>query len=145
MAGLDCGADDYVTKPVAAAELSARVRAILRRREWKQPRVSALTGPCGIEISIRSHEVRVDDAPVALTPHEFSLLQALLERPGQVLSPDDLSRLVWGYGTFGNHNFVQACISRLRAKLDALGATSVITTVRGVGYIVSSATRSTRA
>lgn len=145
IAGLDCGADDYLVKPVAAAELSARVRAILRRRDWGRPPISHLTGPRGVEMSLRSHEVRVDDSLVALTPHEFSLLQALLERPGQVLSPDDLSWLVWGYGTFGDRNFVQACISRLRAKLNALGATAVITTVRGVGYIVSSAARSTSA
>ncbi len=141
IAAFDDGADDYVTKPVAAAELSARVRAILRRAGWRQPFSNRLTGPSDIEMSVRSHEVRVADSPVSLTLHEFALLQTLLERQNQVLSPDHLSRLVWGYGTFGDHNFVQACISRLRAKLNALGATRVITTVRGVGYIVNSATR----
>lgn len=145
IAAFDDGADDYVTKPIAAAELSARVRAILRRGGWRQPSASRLAGPRGVEMSIRSHVAWVDDSSVSLTQHEFALLQALLERQDQVLSHDRLSRLVWGYGTFGDHNFVQACISRLRAKLSALGATKVITTVRGVGYIVNSATRSSDA
>lgn len=145
IAAFDGGADDYVIKPVAAAELSARVRAILRRGGWRRLSTNRLTGPCGVEMSIRSHEARVDDSPVPLTRHELALLRALLERQDQVLSPDHLSRLVWGYGTFGDHNFVQACVSRLRAKLNALGATNVITTVRGVGYVVGSPARPTEA
>lgn len=137
IAALDGGADDCITRPVTAAELAAR--AMLRRAGWQQPSAGRLSGPSGVELSIRAREVRADGSPVQLTTLELELLRTLLERQDELLSPDELSRLVWGYDAFGDYHFVQACVSRLRTKLQASGATSVITTVRGAGYMIRAA------
>lgn len=83
-----------------------------------------------------AHEVRVGTHLASVTLREFEVLRLLLERRGEVLSTDAISMRVWGYETFGSHNFVEAQLSRLRAKLRAAGAAEVITTVRGVGYVI---------
>jgi DNA-binding response OmpR family regulator len=129
----DAGADDCVPHPVDVAELTRRVRAVLRRRTRLE---EELRGPDGVLVRIRAHQVLVDDAEVPLTPREYDVLRLLLERRSEVLSADTISVAVWGYETFGSRNFVEAHISRLRAKLGAAGANEVITTLRGVGYTV---------
>lgn len=137
IAGFDLGADDYVLKPVEVQELRRRVRALLRRGRGVAPRpVEALSGPGGLVLRLRSHEAFVNELPIELTPKEFSVLRLLLDRRGDVVSPDELSRTIWGYETFGSRNFVEAHISRLRSKLAKHAAHDVITTIRGVGYIV---------
>jgi len=133
--GFDCGADDYVVQPVEFIELERRIHAVLRRaRPERQP--DALEGPHGLVVRSRAHEAFVDGGRLDLTPKEFAILRLLLEGRGVVLSSDDLSTSIWGYETFGSRNFVEAHISRVRAKLRAAGAGNVIETVRGVGYVV---------
>jgi DNA-binding response OmpR family regulator len=134
VAGFDLGADDYVVKPMEIPELARRVRAILRRRAAQQRTGDVIEGPAGIRIHLRSHEAYVGEEQLDLTPKEFNVLRLLLERRGEVVSPDEMSRQVWGYETFGSRNFVEAHISRLRSKLARSGAENVVQTMRGVGY-----------
>lgn len=137
VAGFDLGADDYVVKPVEVPELSRRARALLRRSRTPGGRlVEELEGPDGLVLRLRSHEAILGGAPLDLTPKEFDVLRLLLERRGEVVSPDDLSLAIWGYETFGSRNFVEAHISRLRSKLGRSGAASIVVTIRGVGYVI---------
>jgi DNA-binding response OmpR family regulator len=129
----DAGADDCVPHPVGVAELTRRVRAVLRRHARIE---EELRGPAGVVMRVHAHQVLVDNVEVPLTPREYDVLRLLLERRGEVLSADTISVAVWGYETFGSRNFVEAHISRLRAKLGAAGANEVIATLRGVGYTV---------
>ena len=136
-AGFDLGADDYVVKPAEAPELSRRARALLRRTRGADGRVvEELEGPDGLVLRLRPHEALIGHAALDLTPKEFAVLRLLLHRRGEVVSPDDLSLAIWGYGTFGSRNFVEAHISRLRAKLTKRGAGQIVTTIRGVGYVI---------
>lgn len=137
VAGFDLGADDYVLKPVEVQELGRRARALLRRVRGPATRVhEELAGPGGLLLRMRSHEALVRGALLDLTPKEFSVLRLLLDRRGEVVSPDDISLAIWGYETFGSRNFVEAHISRLRSKLAKTGAPDVVTTIRGVGYVI---------
>jgi DNA-binding response OmpR family regulator len=136
VAGFDLGADDYIVKPMEVPELGRRVKAILRRRAQQQRTGDIIEGPEGIRVHLRSHEAYVGDQALELTPKEFALLRLVLERRGEVVTPDEMSRRIWGYETFGSRNFVEAHISRLRAKLARAGAENVILTMRGVGYAV---------
>ena len=134
--GFDLGADDYVVKPMDAGELNRRVRAVLRRHLQDGVARDELAGPGGILMRLRAHEVFVGEQALHLTPKEFSVLRLLLQRRGEVLTTDAISTQIWGHETFGSRNFVEAHISRLRSKLVGGGATDVLTTVRGVGYVV---------
>ncbi len=136
VAGFELGADDYVVKPVTERELGYRIRAILRRRSGPFRGVDRLEGPHGIVMRVRAHTLSVRGQPLELTPKEFGVLQLLLERRGEVVTPDELSTEVWGYETFGSRNYVEAHLSRLRAKLDSLGVTNAVDTVRGAGYVI---------
>lgn len=131
----DSGAEDYIVHPVHPAELDRRVRVLIRHHQQLRE-ADKLYGPAGLVMNVRAHEVHIGDERLALTPKEFAVLEKLLERRGEVVLPDELSLAIWGYETFGSRNFVEAHISRLRGKLRRLGATRVITTVRGVGYVV---------
>ena len=136
-AGFDLGADDYLVKPLEIPELSRRVRAILRRsRGGGTPADDQLIGPDGIAMRLRSHAVFVGTEEVTLTPKEFAVLRLLLEHRGEVIHPDELSVKIWGYETFGSRNFVEAHVSRLRSKLTKAGTGDVVTTMRGVGYMI---------
>ena len=137
--GFDLGADDYVTKPFALPEVVRRVRAVLRRREHHAATIRVLHGPSGLVLNRRTREVHADGLPVALKPQEFAVLAALLERRGEVLSADAIALAAWGHGTYGERNFVEAQISRIRATLTRAGADDVIRTIRGVGYVVRQA------
>ncbi len=129
--GLDAGADDYLVKPFAFQELSARLRA-LDRRATNQAREGAVlrNGPIALDEVRRL--VTVDDAQVELSPREFSLLECLLRHPGQVLSRDQLLDYAWPYGDMLTHNTVDTYIHYLRSKLGP--AETRVQTVRGVGY-----------
>lgn len=135
--GFDLGADGYVQQPIEEAELSRRACALLRRTRITRGRaVDELKGPGGLVLRVRSHEALVDGAVLDLTPKEFAVLRLLLERRGEVVSPDDLSLAIWGYETFGSRNFVEAHISRLRSKLAKGPASQIVKTIRGVGYVI---------
>lgn len=127
--GLDQGADDYVVKPFDLDELSARVRALLRRSVGRaEPRLK-----CGhVTLDPASHEVLLGDKPVSLSAREFALLHALMERPGVPLSRAQIEERMYGWGEEIESNAVEVYIHGLRRKL---GAAS-IRNVRGVGYMM---------
>lgn len=133
--GLECGADDYVTKPVEPRVLDARIKAVLRRSASEpQPR-PALTRVGKLVIDEAAMRVTRDDEPVQLTPTELRLLLELLHHAGQARTRRVLLERVWEYGFVGDTRLVDACIQRLRAKVEENPSSpELIHTVRGVGY-----------
>jgi len=133
VAGLDLGADDYVTKPFSLRELAARVRAVLRRRRASadEARQARYTGK-HLSADFDAVAVTVDAKPVRLTRREFELLRFLVENRNRVLSRDRLLERVWGYDRFIETRSVDVHVGRLRAKLGPAG--QQIETVIGLGY-----------
>lgn len=131
--GLDAGADDYLIKPFDLDELSARIRALLRRRSG---RTASTLEHLGVTLDPASHEVKRDGVDVTLSPREFTLLQLLMERPGTILSRAQLEERLYGWGEEVESNAVEVHIHGLRKKLGA----DFILNVRGVGYRVRPAT-----
>jgi two-component system response regulator QseB len=125
--GLDAGADDYLVKPFDLDELAARMRALLRRQAGRS---SSLIQHGPITLDPTTHEVTLAGAPVALSAREFALLEALLARPGAVLSKAQLEEKMYGWGEEIGSNTVEVYVHALRKKL---GAES-IRNVRGLGY-----------
>lgn len=128
--GLDAGADDYILKPFDFDELAARVRAVLRRQSG---RAENLVEHLGVTMDPASHAVTRDGEPVNLSQREFALLEALLERPGQVLSRVQLEERLYGWGEEVESNAVEVHIHNLRKKLGA----DAIRTLRGIGYVMT--------
>ena len=128
--GLECGADDYVTKPFESAVLLARVRAVLRRTQG--PAAEVLEDH-GLRVDVEAFKAWLDDEQVDLSATELRLLIELMRHAGQVLSREALLRLVWNYDYLGDSRLVDMAIKRLRDKLTPVG-TKAIATVRGVGY-----------
>jgi two-component system response regulator QseB len=128
--GLDAGADDYVVKPFDLAELAARIRAVTRR---KGGRAQAAIEHGEVVLDPATREVRRNGEPVALSPREFALLQALLEHPGRILSRAQLEERLYGWGEEIESNVVEVHLHTLRRKLGA----DFIRNVRGVGYRVA--------
>jgi DNA-binding response OmpR family regulator len=132
VAGLDLGADDYVTKPFSLRELNARVRAVLRRGQAQPHPRTALYRGTHLLADFDAVAVSVDGQAVKLTRREFELLRFLVENRNRVLSRDRLLERVWGYDRFVETRSVDVHVGRLRAKLSAAGRQ--IETVVGLGY-----------
>jgi DNA-binding response OmpR family regulator len=136
--GLDAGGDDYVMKPFEVAELTARVRALLRRGQRDEDK-NAVIELGDLRLDSDTYQVQVDDRTIQLTSTEHRLLRYLMEHSNQALSPQRLLEAVWDYPPrTGDPDLVRAHIRNLRAKLE-LGDESkqVIRTIHGVGYMIS--------
>ncbi len=131
VAGLDAGADDYVTKPFALEELLARLRALLRRAT---PEAGDVLRFADLELNPSTREVSRAGEPIELTRTEFSLLELFLTNPRQVLTRSIIFERVWGYDFGFASNSLDVYIGYLRRKTEANGGLRLIHTVRGVGY-----------
>jgi two-component system, OmpR family, response regulator RegX3 len=138
VAGLELGADDYVTKPFSMRELVSRVRAHLRRVEMSTPPRAPIPGKLAggpVEMDPERHEVLVRSEPVSLTPKEFELLELLLTRKGRLLTRQYLIDEVWGPDYVGDTKTLDVHVKRLRARVEEdRHEPRLIVTVRGVGY-----------
>jgi two-component system, OmpR family, response regulator MprA len=132
--GLESGADDYLVKPFAPAELVARVHALLRRMEPSLD--TQILTYAGVQLNMATHEALRDDHVLNLTLTEFNLLQFFLRHPRQVLERGQILTNVWGYDFGGDDNVLEIYIGYLRKKLEASGKNRLIHTIRGVGYVM---------
>ena len=131
IAGLDTGADDYLTKPFSFAELLARLRALTRRGPLEQPPVLQLGN---LRIDPRSRQAWRGEREIELSTKEFALLETLMRRPGQVVSRFDLLEHAWDYSYENRSNIIDVYIRYLREKIDRPFRLRSIETVRGAGY-----------
>ena len=134
VAGLELGADDYVTKPFSIKELLARVKAILRRVEGGPKRLARYAFS-DVELDFEVYRARKGDKPLELSPREFELLRYLIERKGETVTRDQLLEDVWGYESYPSTRTVDTHIAKLRAKIGDSGSEPRwILTIHGMGY-----------
>lgn len=133
--GLDSGGDDYLTKPFQAAELKARIRALLRRSG------SLTTNQTiqyrGIELVGKERDIKVDGTPLKLTTKQYDLLEFLIQNKGAILTKEQIYDRVWGFDSDTTIAIVEVFMHHLRKKLEPSGYHSDIRTIRGVGYMLS--------
>ncbi len=130
---LRAGADDYVTKPFAFEEVLARVEALARR---PRAMASPLMQVADLTLDVDTREVRRGDRPIELTPKEYTVLEYLMRHNSRVMSRTLITEYAWGYHFDPGTNIVDVVINHLRKKVDADHAKKLISTVRGVGYVV---------
>ncbi|MDQ6748619.1 MAG: response regulator transcription factor [Candidatus Dormibacteraeota bacterium] len=133
--GLETGADDYLIKPFAPEELIARVRALLRRR----PAPTDVLSYADLHLDTAGRLAYRQERIVALSTTEYTLLEAFLHHPEQVLLREQLMEQVWGYDFAGDTNVLEVYVGYLRRKLEAAGEPRLIQTVRGAGYVLRAA------
>ena len=136
VAGLELGADDYVTKPFSIRELVSRVRAHLRRARMQAPAVvEEMLNGGPIEMDVAKHEVRVGEGLVAFPPKEFELLEAFLRRRGRLLTREFLIEEIWGHDYVGDTKTLDVHVKRIRQKIEHdPHEPELLLTVRGLGY-----------
>ena len=134
--GLDSGADDYLVKPFALAELLARVRALGRRAKMGASAEASVLTVADLELDIRSREARRGTRRIELTAREFGLLETLMRHPGQVMTRSQLLDAVWSYDAVTESNIVDIYVHYLRNKVDKGFDKKLLRTVRGMGYSI---------
>ena len=136
VSGLDAGADDYITKPFAIEELLARIRTALKKRVFTVKKYEDVIR-CGLlTLDKMRHKVMYGDTEIELTNREFTLLQILMENKNIVLTRDVLIEKVCGYNYVGETNVIDVYVRYLRTKIDDVFKVKIISTVRGVGYVI---------
>jgi two-component system response regulator MprA len=136
VAGLDAGADDYLTKPFALEELRARLRALLRRTAPEEGDDAAILEYADVVLDPAAHTARRGDRPIDLTRTEFALLELLLRNAGRPLPRETIMDRVWGWESEPTSNSLEVFVGYLRRKTEADGEARLIHTVRGVGYVL---------
>ncbi|MCX6025311.1 MAG: response regulator transcription factor [Chloroflexi bacterium] len=131
--GLDAGADDYVVKPFAFAELLARIRALLRRTGPGEPETLRFAD---LVLDTGTHRARRGERVIDLTAKEYDLLEIFMRHPRQVLTREVIYDRVWGYDFGGESNIIEVYVRYLRQKIETEGETKLLHTVRGVGYVL---------
>lgn len=132
VAGLDCGADDYLAKPFAAEELLARIRALSRRKG--EMIIDDTLSFADFRLNLSSYELEGKSSSVRLTLKEYEILRHFMYKPNRVVTKDELIEKVWGFDSEADYNNIEVYISFLRKKLAHIGSNAAITTLRSIGY-----------
>ncbi|KRM12303.1 response regulator transcription factor [Paucilactobacillus suebicus] len=133
VAGLDNGADDYITKPFEIEELLARIRVIIRHLDTKPVDKERIYRVNGLVLDTKARSVKQEDQLISLTQREYNLLLVLMQHVNQVLTRDELLNLIWGVDFEGDPNIVDVYVRYVRGKIDTSDQ-SIIKTIRGIGY-----------